>query len=386
MKSPKFLLAFSLLSALLPVAINLWQLLSLMASRDDAPLTLRKEGNAPSIRSKILPIVEHGVSCGNHRASACAECTQGHGKSWCNGDCVWSQSNGVCQRKTSLTVNCGGARSAQICADCPLIEGNDGESLCSGDCSWWPYNNNASGLCLPFDCPTTAGLNNAVSNTNSSSSRTCLRNHLPHPVPGREEKSDKDMSSYASLASIRMLHKPLSQRVRKYLPHLRESAAVQKIQKHPLERKCARSQIPKKLHWIWFGGELPHEYVINIEAMAMLNPGWEAYLWSEVPSKILEDRLETHDVKYNFRNITEYIEQNLLVNGDIILKEENAGGKSDYLRYEVIYMEGGIYLDIDHRPVQPFDNFGGIFRWPFCAYDIGYPVSYHEKSSPPFCI
>lgn len=58
MKSPKFLLAFILLSALLPVAINLWQLLSLMASRDDAPLTLRKEGNAPSIRSKILPIVE----------------------------------------------------------------------------------------------------------------------------------------------------------------------------------------------------------------------------------------------------------------------------------------------------------------------------------------
>merc|ERR1712142_1215031 len=29
------------------------------------------------------------VSCGNHRARSCAECTQGHGRSWCNGDCLW---------------------------------------------------------------------------------------------------------------------------------------------------------------------------------------------------------------------------------------------------------------------------------------------------------
>jgi len=29
------------------------------------------------------------VSCGNNRAATCAECPQGHGAGWCNGDCAW---------------------------------------------------------------------------------------------------------------------------------------------------------------------------------------------------------------------------------------------------------------------------------------------------------
>jgi hypothetical protein len=35
------------------------------------------------------------VSCGNHNAASCAECEQGHGESWCNGDCSWR--DGSCQ-------------------------------------------------------------------------------------------------------------------------------------------------------------------------------------------------------------------------------------------------------------------------------------------------
>ena len=39
------------------------------------------------------------ISCGNHRASSCAECPQGNGASWCNGECGWtvSEDGGVCQ-------------------------------------------------------------------------------------------------------------------------------------------------------------------------------------------------------------------------------------------------------------------------------------------------
>ena len=35
------------------------------------------------------------VSCGNHKADSCDKCPQGHGKSWCNGDCKWT-SQGKC--------------------------------------------------------------------------------------------------------------------------------------------------------------------------------------------------------------------------------------------------------------------------------------------------
>ena len=41
------------------------------------------------------------VSCGMHDAPTCAECPQGHGAVWCNGDCSWSDENGgVCQFKS----------------------------------------------------------------------------------------------------------------------------------------------------------------------------------------------------------------------------------------------------------------------------------------------
>ena len=37
------------------------------------------------------------VSCGQHTAASCAECPQGQGASWCNGDCAWS--GGQCEPK-----------------------------------------------------------------------------------------------------------------------------------------------------------------------------------------------------------------------------------------------------------------------------------------------
>lgn len=56
------------------------------------------------------------------------------------------------------------------------------------------------------------------------------------------------------------------------------------------------------------------------------------------------------------------------VNGDLVLQQNNQAGKSDYLRLEVIYLEGGIYLDTDFRAVRPYDSIGNLFRWPFVSW------------------
>jgi hypothetical protein len=37
------------------------------------------------------------VSCGQHKATTCAECPKGNGKKYCNGDCKWVQ--GQCEYK-----------------------------------------------------------------------------------------------------------------------------------------------------------------------------------------------------------------------------------------------------------------------------------------------
>ena len=35
------------------------------------------------------------VSCGNHNAATCSECPLGNGAAWCNGDCIWQNSECV---------------------------------------------------------------------------------------------------------------------------------------------------------------------------------------------------------------------------------------------------------------------------------------------------
>jgi hypothetical protein len=40
------------------------------------------------------------VQCGGHEAPTCDECPQGHGESWCNGQCEWIDEN--CVRSTQL--------------------------------------------------------------------------------------------------------------------------------------------------------------------------------------------------------------------------------------------------------------------------------------------
>jgi len=46
-------------------------------------------------RSKVYGTKDEGVSgedqvsCGNHEALSCKDCPQGHGESYCNGDCMW---------------------------------------------------------------------------------------------------------------------------------------------------------------------------------------------------------------------------------------------------------------------------------------------------------
>ena len=213
----------------------------------------------------------------------------------------------------------------------------------------------------------------------SGTSKPCLREINWHPVPERDNRGTNKHSDYAS---VQFLQDILSFRVNHHLPrkntsHLQNSTTVKEWREKKAEDKCITEQIPKKLHWIWFGTEIPDKYVNNIVETATINPGWEIFLWSELPSQQLEDRLaQEHGCMYNFKNVTEYLNTpGVLINGDLIKSEKNLAGKSDYLRLEVLYIEGGIYLDTDSYSVQAFDNFGDLFRWPFGTY---IPEGYHK--------
>jgi mannosyltransferase OCH1-like enzyme len=90
--------------------------------------------------------------------------------------------------------------------------------------------------------------------------------------------------------------------------------------------------IPKKIHQIWLG-EMPENHKKLIPKIIENHPEWEYKLW-------LFDDLKNYP----------------MMNKNIYDSISNLGAKSDIARYEILYSEGGIYLDSDFDMVKSFNS------------------------------
>lgn len=99
---------------------------------------------------------------------------------------------------------------------------------------------------------------------------------------------------------------------------------------HSLDRPV----IPKKIHYIWIGGNaLPEEDRRNIESWRRFCPDYEICLWNE----------ENYDFQKN-RYVREAV-----ANGQYMYA-------TDYVRKDILYRCGGIYLDTDVELLAPIDD------------------------------
>lgn len=118
-------------------------------------------------------------------------------------------------------------------------------------------------------------------------------------------------------------------------------------------------RIPKVLHYIWVGPrEFPEKSISYVESFLKLHPDWTFKFWTDNPS-----RSPPHpsmqvclisDINSPF--LEKYLE-----------KTDNYGEKSDLIRYEILYQEGGIYVDHDiecyhsfEKLVSSLDFFAGL--------------------------
>ena len=93
--------------------------------------------------------------------------------------------------------------------------------------------------------------------------------------------------------------------------------------------------IPKKIHYIWLGGNpLPKIAEKCIKSWKKYCPDYEIIRWDE-------SNLDLE--KYQYCKDA--------------LKEKKYAFASDVLRFEILYNNGGIYLDIDVELIKPIDNF-----------------------------
>ena len=67
------------------------------------------------------------VSCGGHYAATCADCPEGNGAAWCNGECEWC--DGGCDTEAACDAAGGGPTSAPSAMPTPVVDARGYEAL-----------------------------------------------------------------------------------------------------------------------------------------------------------------------------------------------------------------------------------------------------------------
>ncbi|MCL6378786.1 glycosyl transferase [Pectobacterium brasiliense] len=101
-------------------------------------------------------------------------------------------------------------------------------------------------------------------------------------------------------------------------------------------------KIPKKIHQIYTKGihSLPKEILVSVDQLKESNLGWEYFFYDE-------------------RNIIEYIDKHYgkeMLNLYSSIDSKYGAARADLFRYLLIYIEGGVYLDIKSSCSIPLDK------------------------------
>lgn len=91
--------------------------------------------------------------------------------------------------------------------------------------------------------------------------------------------------------------------------------------------------IPKTIHYVWLGNEMPKKIKENIECWRSICPDYKFYEWND----------QNYDITSN-----RYMKQ--------AYENKHWSFVSDYMRLDIIYKYGGIYLDTDIEIVKKPDE------------------------------
>lgn len=129
------------------------------------------------------------------------------------------------------------------------------------------------------------------------------------------------------------------------------------------KRKSGPERIPRIIHQIWFGDQNQRP-VREIESWTRLNPDWEVRLWTEKEVKKEFGRLRNQK---QYRRL-EDLYKNLHPKVPVLQPRHYLCGRSDLVRYEILYRFGGFFVDADAEALRPLDDFF-CDNDSFCVYE-----------------
>lgn len=154
------------------------------------------------------------------------------------------------------------------------------------------------------------------------------------------------------------------------LEHLHLFKAIYDQKKEYLSTPSTEARIPKVVHFIWIGPrQFPRASVENVRTWMANNPDWTFYFWTDRDRPLPCPGMIRRDIR----------EIDFLYLREFVPKSDNWAEKSDLLRCEILYKEGGVYVDHD---VKCFNSFDALNR----AYDFYCGIEMPYTSSLPSCV
>lgn len=99
-------------------------------------------------------------------------------------------------------------------------------------------------------------------------------------------------------------------------------------------------RIPKIMHHIWVGSPMPDHLSANCRTWAELHPDWDMKLWTE------------HEIRcIGLQNQALYDQAAKIVPADAV-----GQFRADIVRYELLALYGGVYVDVDTRPLRNIES------------------------------
>lgn len=105
--------------------------------------------------------------------------------------------------------------------------------------------------------------------------------------------------------------------------------------------------IPKLIHQVWLGGPLPDRFAPFIGSWHRLHPEWDYRLWQE-------------------EDLPELQNQDLYDRAPELAPGFVGQLRADIVRYELLYLHGGVYVDVDMEALRPIDELlePGVWQGP----------------------
>jgi hypothetical protein len=129
------------------------------------------------------------------------------------------------------------------------------------------------------------------------------------------------------------------------------------------EVESVSEKIPHVVHFIWLGPRpFPPESVNNVRTWMAKNPSWQFKFWTD------RDR----DPPCNGMEKVVFDTYPFPRLGACYATSANWGEKSDLLRFEILFSEGGVYVDHDANCLIPFESLHATYDF-YCGLEAPHP-------------